>query len=151
MAKSTKTTTEEIIEKRDSTPVESSSLFLTTLALLGAIVFCLIEVVSYREDLSPNEAKAASAAKVVFQDDQLRIKGRVERILRGETTEPDDEDMEEEEPDEDEEDAEDDADADADDADADLGEEDADADEEDADADFDEEDADADFDEDEGA
>ncbi len=55
MAK-TKTSSEEIIEKKESTPVASASLILSFVAILAAIVFCLIEVTDYRNGLSASMA-----------------------------------------------------------------------------------------------
>ena len=119
MAK-TKTSTEEIIEKKESTPVASASLVLSFVAILAAIVFCLLEVTEYRTGLSASVADSQNPGDMTAKRDLLAQELKVNRIVNNQASPEDDADFDA-----------DDADFDADDADdADIDEDDADFDEE---------------------
>ena len=47
-----KNTNDEIIEKRESNPVATASIVLSTLAILFAIAFSMMEIAQYRTNLS---------------------------------------------------------------------------------------------------
>jgi hypothetical protein len=91
MAK-TKTSTEEIIEKKESTPVASASLILSCLAMLAAIVFCVLEVMDYRKSpLTDSDTPGMATARRDLTD----LKQRVSSILSDQEL-PEDEAKEEE-------------------------------------------------------
>ncbi len=117
MAK-TKTSTEEIIEKKESTPVASASLVLSFVAILAAIVFCLVEITDYRTGLSASVADSPIPPGTNTATRDLAAQElKVNRILNNQASPEDDADFDED-------------DADLDEDDADLNEDDADFDEE---------------------
>ena len=99
MAK-TKTSSEEIIEKKESTPVASASLVLSFVAILGAIVFCLLEITYYRTDLTASAADSSAPGMWTATRDLDSLKKRVNGILNnqlpGDDEGFDDDDMEDE-------------------------------------------------------
>ena len=92
MAK-TKTSTEEIIEKKESTPVASASLILSFVAILAAIVFCLLEVTDYRTGLSARAADSGTPGMTTAKRDLDALRQRVDRILNNQALAEDDEEF----------------------------------------------------------
>ena len=95
MAK-TKTSSEEIIEKKESTPVASASLILSFVAILAAIVFCLLEVTDYRNGLSAIAADSATPGMSTAKRDLDALRQRVNGILSNQALPEDDEEFDEE-------------------------------------------------------
>lgn len=56
-------TNEEIIEKRDTSPVATSCVILATLALLGAIALQLFELGEHRAELTSRERDALATGR----------------------------------------------------------------------------------------
>ena len=69
MAKTNKATSEEIIEKKESNPLGTASLILCSLAMIGAIAFCVAEIMEYRTDLNEAEASDANPARMIVGRD----------------------------------------------------------------------------------
>ena len=113
MAKSK--TSEEIIEKKDSSPVATASLIVSCVALIGAVWFCVDEIMTYRQDLSARVEAADSPGTLTAKNDLRELRTRVSRILSDEAPgERDEEDTEDDEDMENDEDMEDDEDFDDD-------------------------------------
>ncbi len=100
MAK-TKTSSEEIIEKKESSPVATASLILSCVAMIGAIVFCVVEITDYRTGLDARLEAEARPGEKTLQGDLRNLASRVDSILKDEPF--DDEDGDDEEALEDEE------------------------------------------------
>ncbi len=75
--------TEEIIEKKEASPLATASLIVSCVALLGAIAFCVAELVEYRAGLSPAQAAEQDPASAIVQRDLRAFKADVEQILSG--------------------------------------------------------------------
>ncbi|MCZ6795666.1 MAG: hypothetical protein O7J95_18835 [Planctomycetota bacterium] len=69
---------EEIIEKRDSSPVATSCLVIAVLALIGAVVFHLYEIGELTANLDAGEVAALLEGDDIPLDDRL---ARIERAV----------------------------------------------------------------------
>jgi len=76
-----KNTNDEIIEKRESNPVATASIVLSTLAILFAIAFSMMEIAQYRTNLSVTGDRPGKAS---YTRDSRRLKDQVAAILAGE-------------------------------------------------------------------
>ena len=76
-----KNTNDEIIEKRESNPVAAASIVLSTLAILFAIAFSMMEIAQYRTNLSVTGDRPGKAS---YTRDSKRLKDQAAAILAGE-------------------------------------------------------------------
>ena len=76
-----KNTNDEIIEKRESNPVATASIVLSTLAIPFAIAFSMMEIAQYRTNLSVTGDRPGKAS---YTRDSRRLKDQVAAILAGE-------------------------------------------------------------------
>jgi len=80
--------TEEIIEKRDTSPLASSCLAVSILAILGAIALQIAELSQIRADWSASEKVQAKILRV--DDDNDALDDLVKKILKQTELFPDD-------------------------------------------------------------
>ena len=111
-----KSSNEEIIEKRESNPVATASVTLSTVAILFAFAFSMLEIIEYRSNLDLEDEDSPGAAS--YKRDSRRLETQVAAILddggAGDEDEMDavkesEDEEEDEEEDEDEDEDEDDA------------------------------------------
>jgi hypothetical protein len=76
-----KSSTEEVIEKRDASPVAAACLILAAVALLGALALQIAEIAEYREGFLPAQAEAENPAGDLLRRDLRAFEQSVDSVL----------------------------------------------------------------------
>ena len=78
---STKNSAEEVIEKKETSPVAMAALVISMIAILGAIALQLMEIAEYRTNLSGQLAAAENPAENQLKADRKAFEDAVKKVI----------------------------------------------------------------------